>query len=140
MAKSSSNSTKYKPDYCARLVKHMSEGYSFASFAGTLGVNRDTLYEWVKKYPDFKEAKAIGTEASKFFWEKIGINLATGLSKGNVISWIFNMKNRFPDEWKDKVEDPQEAEIVREVSVKYGKQIAQPGPRPDTIKKDSDGK
>lgn len=132
--------TKYKPEFCQRLIAHMSEGFSYASFAGLIGVNRDTLYEWEKKHEDWAEAKKLGFSACALFWEKIGINLATGASKGNVISWIFNMKNRFPEDWKEKVEEDKEAEQVREVKITYGAKIEQPGSRPsaptDTIKKD----
>jgi len=68
------------------------------------GVNQDTLYEWDKVHPDFSEAKKIGFERSRLTWEKIGLDLAkTGT--GNATAFIFNMKNRFKKEWRDKVEN-----------------------------------
>ena len=50
----------YNPAYCDQLIYHMSTGGCFKTFAGVLGVKRQTLYYWMKKYPDFKEAKGIG--------------------------------------------------------------------------------
>jgi len=36
-------------------------------------------------------------------WEKIGLEGTMGGIKGfNATSWSFNMKNRFPRDWRDK--------------------------------------
>lgn len=95
--------TKYKTEYCEMVTKHMSEGLSFESFAGVIGVNRDTLYEWAKVHQNFSDAKTKGTAASLLFWEKLGRQI-TIKGKGNIAGWIFNMKNRFIDTWKERHE------------------------------------
>jgi hypothetical protein len=75
--------TEYRTEYCSELVDHMNKGYSFESFAGLIGVARSTIYEWVTSQPDFSDAKKAGFEASRLFWEKVGIDIAkTGT--GNV--------------------------------------------------------
>lgn len=92
--------SKYRKEYCELLVSHMEGGLSFESFAAEVGVIPDTLYEWVKKHPEFSDAKKRGWALSQLFWEKIGIAGATGRIRGfNAASWIFNMKNRF--KWRD---------------------------------------
>jgi transposase-like protein len=48
--------SSYKPEYCEELEAHMAIGYSFESFAGKIGVDRDTLYEWRKVHQDFSDA------------------------------------------------------------------------------------
>ena len=80
----------------------MSQGFSFESFAATIKVHRDTLYEWCKTHSQFSDAKKIGKDASLFWWEQLGRGLATGKLKGNVASWIFSMKNHH--NWTDKNE------------------------------------
>lgn len=75
--------SKFKPEYCDMLIEHMSEGFSFDTFAGRIKVNPDTLYEWAKegneeKYPFFSEAKKIATAQRNYFVEKHFINCATG--------------------------------------------------------------
>lgn len=65
---------KYKPQYCEELIEEMSKGLSFAAFAGKLRVERKTLYNWKKKYPEFKQAHAIGKSAHQYFWEQTGID------------------------------------------------------------------
>lgn len=107
--------TKFKKEYCADLIQHMEKGYSFQSFAGVVGCNIDTLYNWLQIHPQFSDAKKLAFEKSRLFWEKQGIeglfsvtefDEESGVPKKsksiNSTLWIFNMKNRFPSEWSDK--------------------------------------
>lgn len=93
--------SKYRPSYCAALVEHMAQGYSFESFAGIVETTFQTLYNWEKIHPEFLEAKQKGWSKNRIFWEQAGIEgMAT---KGfNVAAWIFNMKNRHG--WVDRQE------------------------------------
>jgi hypothetical protein len=93
--------SKYKDEYCKKLIAHMQEGFSFESFAGTVPVAKQTLYTWLQEHPEFKEAKEVGSAVSLLCWEKLGLAGAKGEIKGfNAASWIFNVKNRFG--WNDK--------------------------------------
>lgn len=93
----------YDPKYDQMLIDHLSEGLSFESFAGVIGVNRDTVFVWANNKPSFKEAKEIGTAKSMLYWEKMGIAGTVGKLKNFVpAAWIFNMKNRF--KWSNKEE------------------------------------
>jgi hypothetical protein len=93
----------YTEAYCTQLITHMEEGLSFESFAGAIGVCKQTLYNWIEQYPEFLDAKKAGFEKSRLTWERIGLKIAKN-GEGNPTAFIFNMKNRFKDEWKDKVE------------------------------------
>ncbi len=95
--------TKYKPEYCEQLIKHMSEGMSFESFGGILQVDKQTLYNWREMHSEFFDSYKKGLMISLAFWEKIGNAATLGKVPGfNATSWIFNMKNRF--KWKDRIE------------------------------------
>lgn len=95
--------TKYKPEYCEMLIEHMANGLSFESFAGLISVNLDTLYEWDKVQTAFSEAKKAGFEANRLFYERAGVQqVLTG--QGSATALIFNLKNRFPKQWRDKQE------------------------------------
>ena len=99
------------------LIEHMAQGLSFESFAAVIKVNRDTLYEWEKIYPEFSDTKKEALEQCLLFWEKLGIDNIikkkdsewqgdSGWSKDRSLdatAWIFNMKNRF--KWRDKQPD-----------------------------------
>ena len=93
---------KYDPKYCEMLVTHMNEGLSFKAFAGLIKVNRNTLYEWVQKHDEFKEAKSYADDVCRLFWEKLGRAIALGQQPGaSAAVWIYNMKCRFKEEWID---------------------------------------
>lgn len=108
--------TKFKKEYCKMVIDHMEQGYSFESFAGILSVNSDTIHHWCKLFPEFSDAKDIGVQKSRAFWESLAIkniiNTTETIGLGpdkKVVSkalngavWVFNMKNRFG--WADKKE------------------------------------
>lgn len=108
---------EFKDEYCKMIKDHMAKGFSFESCAGLLGVHKETLYTWAKKFPQFSDAKREAFELSRLFWEKAAIDNLVNTSEsgydelGNKVSrskslnstaWIFNMKNRFG--WRDRVE------------------------------------
>lgn len=85
------------------LVKHMSEGMGFRSFAAVIDVNPDSLYEWEKKHPDFSDAiKKARANLEKFF-EQIGRSAMAGKLPGfNATAFVWMSKNMIG--WKDKQE------------------------------------
>src|SRR5260370_20240409 len=48
--------SKYQPDYCEQVELCMAAGYSLTAFAGFIGVNKDTLNEWMRVHPEFSDA------------------------------------------------------------------------------------
>ena len=118
--------TSYEERFCEMLIDHMAQGFSYESFAGLVGVSKQTIYDWEKANPEFLDSKKIGVEKSRLFWETQGIegiyntetfeqdeNGSRSVKKAlNSSVWIFNMKNRFKDEWRDK----QETELSGNVS------------------------
>ena len=96
--------TDYKTEYDDMIIEHMEQGYSFESFAGVVGCSNKTLYNWADRNPSFLHAKELGFEKSRKFWEIEAIKQATGKSDGNTTMAIFNLKNRFPKQWRDKQE------------------------------------
>lgn len=98
------------------VIDHMAEGFSFEAFAGLIGVCKKTLYNWLEDNPDFLHAKERGFEASRRFWEKIGINQAkTG--EGSATAFIFNMKNRFKEDWNDRVINQHEGNATFAINI-----------------------
>ncbi len=76
-------------------------------------MDKQTLYNWCAAYPEFKQAKNIGTEASRKKIEGMLMRCAkTG--RGNVIASIFLLKNKFPNEWRDRKEIDIQTEEVKE--------------------------
>jgi len=95
--------SKYSVSYCDEVIAHMSEGYSLESFAGVIGVAASTVWKWNKEIDEFSEAVNIGKAKAALIWEKRLAILAT-TNEGNATATIFALKNRFPDQWRDKQE------------------------------------
>lgn len=100
---------EYKAKYCAMLIEHMSKGFSYETFAATIGTSRQTLYNWEKQYEEFLYTKRIAFDQCQLFWETQGIKGLHSDKEGPNLQaslWMFNMKARF--RWKD--EDPKGGE------------------------------
>lgn len=98
--------TKYKEEYCDLVIEHMEQGLSVESFAAIVDVSKSTIYEWIKEHPQFSDAVNKGFDKSRLFWERAGLKgmFTESGTTFNATTWIFNMKNRFKDEWRDKQE------------------------------------
>lgn len=98
------NKSKYRPEHCETLRKQMADGFSFEAACGTLGICKQTGYDWLKRFPDFQAACDEGRTLGQLFWERAAINGLWGDkdNKFNSSVWIFTMKNQYG--WKDKKE------------------------------------
>jgi|WetSurMetagenome_2_1015567.scaffolds.fasta_scaffold14354_3 hypothetical protein len=88
--------TKYQRKFCRKVISLMAKGYSKWAVASDFGVDRNTLYQWCKYHPDFREAVAIGVAKSCLYWEVIGMEAVFGRIKNfNVQAWAYIMYTRF---------------------------------------------
>lgn len=85
------------------VVEHLGQGYSLRSFAGVVGCNPDSLYEWMKVHPAFSDAIKTGRAKGQWEWEK-GLKAQAKKNDGNTAAHIFAMKNLYPDDWRDKLD------------------------------------
>lgn len=110
--------TNYDPAFCEQVIELGKVGASKAEMAAELGVVRQTLDNWCEQHPEFLDAVKQAVSWSQAWWEKQGRLATFGGTEGfNATSFIFNMKNRFPSDWKDKVEQDQtiKGEMVHEI-------------------------
>jgi hypothetical protein len=98
-------SSKFKHEYCEDLIRWFKAGNSYTPFALEVGVNPDTLYQWEKDYPEWKEAKASAMVAGKKWLEdKLAIKLGEFRRGGanpkdiDLGCLLFALKTRY---WKD---------------------------------------
>lgn len=102
--------TKYDPAYCDQVREFLKDGYSLAAFAGHIGVALSTVNLWAKDHEEFsvavKEARALAV----LWWENRAREVALG-KDGNPTLVIFGLKNRAPDEWRDKVETEHSGKV-----------------------------
>ncbi len=113
--------TLYRPEYAEQCVKDMAEGFTLTAFAGSIGVSRECVYDWIDKYPEFSHAFKQGKAARQRRFEK---ELFTDSNPAKI---IFGLKNCAPDDFKDKQEfgvtdtAGNDAQLI----VSLGAQIAQ---------------
>src|SRR3974390_394336 len=90
--------TLYEPRYCQMVINHMAKGRSLTAFAGSIGVGKETVYDWLTKYPDFAAAVEQGHAARVNALEDKMLN-ADKMCQASVS--IFALKNADPDEWRE---------------------------------------
>lgn len=78
------------------------DGLTDEQIARNIGINKTTLYDWKKKFPDFSNSLKKGKEIVDYEVENALLKKALD---GDTVAMIFWLKNRRPDKWKDK---PQE--------------------------------
>lgn len=106
---------KYRPEMCATAQEILSSGKSLAAVCAALNVCRDTLYEWRDTHPDFAKALKIGLQHAQAYWEQIGEDGITGkYEKFGGAPWMFTMKNRFRDDYKEDKEPKTVADSIVE--------------------------
>jgi hypothetical protein len=96
--------SKYEERFDDEVRAFMADGYSLAAFAGKIGVSYSTVRLWEQEHPNFSAAVKDGRAGAVYWWEQRGREMAEGKSDGNATSIIFGLKNRAPEEWKDKTE------------------------------------
>jgi len=107
MAEKKSNAgrpTKYKPEMCKKVIEFGKQGMSKCEIGVRLDISHDTFCRWQKENTKFSEAVKEAMRHSQAWWEEKGREATFGGVDGfNATSYIFNMKNRFRDEWNDTV-------------------------------------
>ena len=98
--------SKYSDDFIPILLRHVGiDGKSYGSLPFKLGIgNVKTLYNWEKRYPQWKRAKDMANNGRLGVLEDTLLGLGNGTIKGNAAAAIFYSKNACPDEFKDKRE------------------------------------
>ena len=96
--------SKYDPLMCELVIELGLEGASFCEMAVRLGICVDTFNEYRKKYPEFSVAVKQANDLARTWWEISGRDHTFGGKQMNQTAYIFTMKNRWPDDYKDRKE------------------------------------
>ena len=100
------------PEGLLKLEGWARDGLTDEQIAENMGICRDTLNEWRKKYSDISDTLKKGKDIVDIQVENA--LLAKALS-GNTTAMIFWLKNRRPDKWRDR-QDVQVGGIEAEKS------------------------
>lgn len=134
---------KFSKEIVEKICEHLKKGATITSTCAAVGLSRETFYDWMKKKPDvsdtIKKARAIPdqkVENALFrsatmkhrFKEKhfkavvvgdkvklIPEKTITKIIPPNVTAQIFWLKNRMPEDWRDKTEHEHSGNVIIEV-------------------------
>ena len=140
---------KFSDELTEKICKHLKQGATITTTCEAVGIHKDTFYEWMKKKSDFSDAikktmaipdkkvenalfkLAIGTfRYTEKHYEQIrdvkgkltDMQLVKTIRKRvlpNVTAQIFHLKNRKPDEWKDRHDVAHSGSVQFEISEKF---------------------
>jgi hypothetical protein len=91
----------YKPEYCHAVIKDMTAGFTLTAWAGSIGVSRETAYQWARVHPEFSDAVATGRAARQRYWEKRLMSVEAGAANSGI---IFALRNCCQADWADRHE------------------------------------
>jgi transposase len=119
--------TKYRPEFCERVIEMGKYGASKHEMAAKLDIHYDNFKEWQEKHPEFHVAVKQSLYYSQAWWEENGRTATFGGCDGfNATSYIFNMKNRFKEDWRDRVEtDNKHTHEVSEAQADVARRAAE---------------
>lgn len=104
--------SKYKPEFCDLVIELGKKGKTITQMACAMGVMRETVWDWRQKNPEFSNAIKTALQHSQDWWEKLGQEGARGnVDNFNSSAYIWQTKNRFPKEFRDKHEIEHSGEL-----------------------------
>ena len=112
--------SKYVPAFCDRIIEFGAEGAGKCEMAAELDVTYNTFEAWQTEHPEFLQSVSEALRKSQAWWEKNGRSATFGAFPGfNATSYIFQMKNRFKEDWRDKVESEVNGNLTVQI-IRFG--------------------
>ena len=100
-------------DLIKQYIEHRRKGLSKRSFPPCFFSTIEKHLEENVVFAPFKKELETAEREGRMVWEEIGLKIARGEIKGNPVAWIFTMKNKFHDDWKDKQEVEHSGETIQ---------------------------
>jgi len=118
--------TKYKPEMCQQAIELGKIGASKQEIAMKLGISITcAFYDWQEKYPEFQEAIKEAELQAMVWWEIQGREKTFNSAGFNPTAYIFQMKNRFSSQYKDR--SPQEGHNGGHITIEFKEFCPPPG-------------
>lgn len=93
--------TKYKPEYCERVIELAKEGAGWAEYAAEFEIDRTTLYDWAASHEEFSTALMRAKVHEQVWWEREGrLNLKSKEFNANL--WIKSAQARFREDYTER--------------------------------------
>lgn len=93
--------SKYKPEYCEKIIEVAKTGGGWAEWAVACDVDRPTLYSWGEQHPEFSTALTRAKLEEQVWWEKAG-RTGLGADKFNALVWKTSVQARFREDYTER--------------------------------------
>lgn len=94
--------SKYRKAMCDTVIECGKEGMGLCEMAVALDIHYSTFLAWQEEKPEFSEAVKQAMRYSQAWWERKGREATFDAQGFSATSYIFQMKNRFKEDWRDK--------------------------------------
>ena len=98
-----------EPDNLVLLQGWKRNGLTDEQIAQNIGIRRETLYAWRKRFPNINNALKRGREQSNYIIES---KLFQTALSGNTTAMIFWLKNNWRDKYNDSELSPEERKLA----------------------------
>ena len=98
-----------EPDNLVLLQGWKRNGLTDEQIAQNIGIRRETLYTWKKRFPNINNALKRGREQSNYIIES---KLFQTALSGNTTAMIFWLKNNWRDKYNDSELSPEERKLA----------------------------
>lgn len=93
--------SKYKPEFCERILEMAAEGMSFAEYAAEFGVDRASMYRWSEEHEDFRTALTRAKILEQSWFEREArLNMRNKEFNANL--WYRCAASRFRDDYTER--------------------------------------
>lgn len=93
--------SKYKPEFCERMLEMAAEGCGMAEYAAEFGIDRATLYHWSEEHPEFLTALTRAKAVEQSWWEREA-RLNVRNKEFNANLWYRCAASRFRDDYTER--------------------------------------
>ena len=97
--------SKYKPEYCEKIIEMGRTGMSKEQISGALNVGWDCLDNWAKKHEEFYQALRTAKNLELSYWESLGLQNVLETPGGQRLNGaVYNkiMAARFPSKYSER--------------------------------------
>lgn len=93
--------SKYKPEFCEKIIELAKTGAGMVEWALACDVDRTTLFDWAASHEDFSTALSRAKLEEQRWWEQAGRG-GMYLDKFNALVWKTSMQARFRDDYTER--------------------------------------
>jgi hypothetical protein len=106
--------TQYRPEYCQLVIERMGQGVSLTAFAGSIGVSKNAVYEWIRAHAAFGDAVSRARPARVLWLETKLLRSQDGVETK---ATIWALRNAAPEEWRNvKHREHQHLHAIRQLT------------------------